>query len=896
MPHCRSIGVRWLAAVLIVALAGTARQRAAAQQPGADLDTLMADAQKAYRERRWDAAAATYQSIRDLARQRGDDGWEARGLLGLGSVDCERQRYADARVELLAALKTFEAEHELALVGRANDTLGRVATAFGDYQESEERSRKAVAAFEAVGDRRSRAHAAARVLSFERDPAAEDRAYIELLADARALGDLQLEGDVLHHKGDFLFNHGDYEGAIEKLDMAAAAFAKTNASASLATVYTSLGRLYRVHGQPGAALKYQLKSLEFAERSGTPRTHVQSLNAVGVAYEALGDFTRAREYFERALTAAETIGSPPLIEFLRANLGGFFAFAGEPERARILLEEVVAHGTEQHLAMRYDQLSTAYHDLGRYDDARAAAERALDLCAKETPLECVYASLHLADAELGLKHEAAALASYEPALKTLEEIHGKLAASDFLKQEFHHFWEPTYSIGIDLHFRRGEFREALETAELARARGFLDLLASRDIEPDTRPVPAMTALQMRGAATTLSSRAAVSAPNASDLAAIAARLHSTMVVYWVGRDSVYMWVVSPDGTVRGTTVKVASARLTELIRTTSPFAQPSGIRSASTATTRGDQPIALTSRKSPAWRELYDLLIKPIERDLPRTIGARLTIVPHGPLLHLPFAALRDAQGRYLVERYTIHSVPAAAVLQFTGERLHPNARSGQFLLVADPAAPPKLVGEPALPRLPGAIEEAHAIARLVPASRSILLADTSATETRLRASLPQRSVVHFATHAIVSDADPLSSFLALGADRDSDGKLTAQKIYRLKLDADLIVLSACRSGDGVVTGDGIAGLARAFFYAGAPSLVVSLWDVADAPTSRLVPAFYRAWLRGTDKAGALRSAQLALIRDLRNGRVKVTTPAGEIAIPEDPAFWAGFILLGEPD
>jgi len=111
-----------------------------------------------------------------------------------------------------------------------------------------------------------------------------------------------------------------------------------------------------------------------------------------------------------------------------------------------------------------------------------------------------------------------------------------------------------------------------------------------------------------------------------------------------------------------------------------------------------------------------------------------------------------------------------------------------------------------------------------------------------------------------------------------------------------LVVLSACRSGDGLVTGDGVAALARAFFYAGAPSVVVSVWDVADAPTSRLLPAFYRAWLGGADKANALRAAQLELIRDLRAGRVRTNTPVGEIVIPEDPAFWAGFVLLGEPD
>jgi CHAT domain-containing protein len=94
----------------------------------------------------------------------------------------------------------------------------------------------------------------------------------------------------------------------------------------------------------------------------------------------------------------------------------------------------------------------------------------------------------------------------------------------------------------------------------------------------------------------------------------------------------------------------------------------------------------------------------------------------------------------------------------------------------------------------------------------------------------------------------------------------------------------------------GIAGLARAFFYAGTPSVIVSVWDVADQPTNRLLPDVYRLWLNGADKAGALRAAQLSLIRSLRAGRVKVTLPAGTFVLPEDPVFWAAFVLLGEPD
>ena len=115
----------------------------------------------------------------------------------------------------------------------------------------------------------------------------------------------------------------------------------------------------------------------------------------------------------------------------------------------------------------------------------------------------------------------------------------------------------------------------------------------------------------------------------------------------------------------------------------------------------------------------------------------------------------------------------------------------------------------------------------------------------------------------------------------------------------DLIVLSACNTaGPSAKTGESLSGLARAFFYAGASSVVSTLWDVADEPASQLVADFYRSFANRTDtwsKAEALRAAELHLLRSLRNGEVRVDTPFGKVALPEDPILWAGFIVLGEP-
>lgn len=308
-------------------------------------------------------------------------------------------------------------------------------------------------------------------------------------------------------------------------------------------------------------------------------------------------------------------------------------------------------------------------------------------------------------------------------------------------------------------------------------------------------------------------------------------------------------------------------------------------------------PLNAAGQKS--WRELYRLLIHPVERWLPAHAGSLLTIEPDGPLLMLPFAALQNEQGQYLVERFTLHSVPAISLLQFTEKKKQQVAKATpEYLLVADPANPPPAPNGKPFPALPGSRREISSIARLIPAARVTMLEGKEASEPRVEELARRSTVIHFATHGVIRNDHPLDSFLALGrggSDPDLDGHLTVLKVYALELHSDLVFLSACRSGLGQVSGDGINGLTRAFLYAGTPSVIASLWDVADATANLLVTGFYRSWLRGSDKARALRSAQLGLLRALRAGQVSVHVRSGDYALPEDPVFWASFVLQGEP-
>jgi CHAT domain-containing protein len=301
-------------------------------------------------------------------------------------------------------------------------------------------------------------------------------------------------------------------------------------------------------------------------------------------------------------------------------------------------------------------------------------------------------------------------------------------------------------------------------------------------------------------------------------------------------------------------------------------------------------------RLDPSYRALYDVLVQPIRHWLPRGDGSLLTIVPHGPLLRLSFAALQNERGKYLLEGYRLHYTPALPVLEFTARKKRP-ARDERLLLVASPSPSSAITGE-RLPPLPGAKREADAIARVSKGAGLRLLAGTEAREARIRENAGTWTTIHFAVHGVVSDDRPLTSYLALaGGSRDAadDGRLTAGEIYGLGLQADLVVLSACRTAGGRVTGDGIVGLTRAFMYAGATSVVASVWDLIDETTPQLFETFYAARGRGDPASAALRAAQLHLLRALRAGSVAVPTPAGRFAVPEHPSIWGGLQLWGEP-
>lgn len=907
------------------------------------LQQLLKQGWDLYDKHQKEAAHGTFESALALARNEKSVWGEGEAHRGLGLLAMEAANYPAAEAEFAQALALFESLPAPASVAQVLLHSGKVASLMGKRTESAAHLHKALSAYEAAGDLRGEALVFLNLNHNEGISAEEQNANRERgLNLARQLGDKKLEGAFLHDWGDKLFMAGDFAGAVEKLALAAACFEEAGDRPALARLWTSMGRLHRAQGAPQEAIPYYEKGLLIQQEIGDQIGVIQSLNAMAISYGLSGHGQEEMRYYDRALALARETGSPRVIAFMTGNVGGAYQARGENKRAIELLEESLRLDPASiYTGYRYISLSAAYLGTKQYERALDSANEAIRLIRPGHNPEILFQALQgRAHVYQKLESFPQALADIEEAIQVAEQLRGHLVPADYLKQGYAARTQDLFTDAIAIHERQGEHKEAMVAAEQARARAFLDLLAARGKEAKcSQPVtsaagssPPSEAAQKAGSvalvtrgprslksgilteASVLPSPTSAPPPSMEEMVATAKRLESTVLSYWVAPEATFVWVLRPDGNVRGERIAVTAERLSKLIRATlaeedipagrQPAQGQTNVAAApathapATMTLRGGGQLVLGDGRKRAWRELYRLLIQPVRASLP-VRGSRLTIVPQGALFRLSFAALKNPQGRYLIEDYVLSYGPSLGVLRLTGDRRQRlGRRKPHYLIVADPQISSHLATETYLPPLPGARREALALARVLPAGETSVLLGTSATLQAVREQALGNTVLHLATHAIVHDDQPLGSFLALSGEGKSaadDGRLTVQDIYGIDLQADLVVLSACRTALGKLSGDGMLGLTRAFFYGGSTSVVATLWDVADEPTSRLISSFYASLLKNSDKSRALRSAQLRLLRALRAGRVHVETAAGPLTLPEDPAFWAGFVLQGEP-
>ncbi len=573
-------------------------------------------------------------------------------------------------------------------------------------------------------------------------------------------------------------------------------------------------------------------------------------------YVALGDYQRAYEIiqeddnsFFRAFADAVSGG---------ATLEGGSLFAFQQIQRRFM-----RHKTEL--------------ETGRIEEARAGYDWMLEQPATRENGDFYWIVLYdrgrIAE-RLGKRNEA--IDFYFRAIEVIERQRASLN-TEASKIGFIGNKQAVYQDAVRALIAEHRDAEAFEYVERAKARALVDMLAAKKdftvAGADPQKVNALLAMadtadmearaldgsektaRTRNVAVQAHSELAQQAPELASLVSVTAvglpeiQRHlqpaESLVEYYYGAggDRLYAFVVSSAG-MRVQTLSAAGLG-----------AEIQAFRQAI------DQPA------SDAWREpaqrLYARLVGPVE---PLLGPGRITVVAHGALHYLPFNALHDGK-QFVIQRHELRMLPAASVLKFL--KSGGAQRPGMVLAFGNPD-----LGNPRYD-LSFAQAEAQAIANSMPKSRA--LTRKAANKTAFRQYAPGFRFVHIASHGQFDAAAPLNSALLLAPDGQDDGRLTVGELYSMHLDADLVTLSACETGLGSIeSGDDVVGLTRGFLYAGASSIVASLWQVDDRATGQLMTAFYKELRNGADKAEALRRAQLETLRGNPH-----------------PFFWAAFQLTG---
>lgn len=658
---------------------------------------------------------------------------------------------------------------------------------------------------------------------------------------------------------------GALEKSIPLFEQGALAARKAANPSVEAANYRGLSTVYRRLGNPAKALEYskkavellanaiQIKTVDWA-RAGSmgqswlanlDRGYGDALGVLGWNHAALRQWVPANEAFQKALE----VGQRNRLSYLIAN----------------------AHQGLGTVAARQRDFQTAVTHL---EETLRVGPRTIVAAATQGTLGRVYRGMgKLPEAETALRQ----------AITGIEDLRS-LLQSEELRESFFEDKVGTYEDLILCLLDRGKGPEAFDISERARARAFLDLLGNRVTLSRGRSQSLLAEEQA------LRQRISALKGMPEDSPALRRELELAREAYQAflqrvrqtDREQASLMTVEPLSLPQVQALLPAGAVLLEYFVTgqgktilwtvdrerVAVATLPLGRQRVTQRVQAFRELIASRERQADMQemaRALFNEFVRP---GLRGRVPTELLIVPHDALHYLPFQALMPAAGRYVLQETMLHYYSSASLMQFT--RAKEQAGAPTLFALGNPD-----FQDPTL-SLRYARREAQGIASLFP--DSALVTGKAATKATSREEIRRHTVLHFATHAEFDEADPLGSSLLLASTDGEESRLEVQEIFGLDLHASLVVLSACETALGKLTrGDELTGLTRAFIYAGAPSVITTLWQVNDRASYELMREFYRNLKAGREKAEALRQAQLAIMDKYPR-----------------PYYWAAYQLTGE--
>ena len=770
--------------------------------------------------------------------------------------------------------------------------------------------------------------------------------YNQALSLHRAEADRRNEAITLSNIGVLYWRSGALHKALEYYGQALTLNNATGDRSSEAATLNNISLVHKSLGDLQKALASLNQGLSLFKALGDRRSEAITLNNIGVTYSQLGDHQKALETLNQSLLLRRAVGDRLGEAITLSQIGGTYSSLGKPEEALSYLEQALslaqAVGDRDTEAGTLLYIAQAERDRGRLSEARPRIEASLTIIesmrtkfisqqlrtsfsASRQSFYEFYIDLlmQLHQQQTSAGHDVAAFGANERArarslLELLAEarIDVKQGIAPALKQR-----------EKDLHAQvtrvQSELIQANSRAKPDQSR--IAVLEGEFKKVETESEQVETEIRQRHPR-----YATLHYPTPLGLKDIQGLLDEKTVLleYSLGKESSYLFAISKNDFL--TARLPAAALLTN---------QVAALREA-VAVKPGRMALSNYIRKG---QSLYQALVKPASRLLGGKQS--LIIVPDGILHYLPFEVLLESETErksqvdlhqlpYLIRNYSISYSPSATVLANLRKSTSPRQKSGKmFLAFADPvyhkteseqtsqirSAFRSAFGEGKpwqLEPLPESRREVERIAKLYSPTQAGVFLGEHATEENVKSNdgPSQYRMVHFAVHGLLNENKPQYSGLVLSLPRDEkettetkkavtadtvassgnlasdadnathveDGLLQVYEIFNLKMNADLVVLSACETGLGKETrGEGLVGLTQAFFYAGTSSLVVSLWKVQDRSTADLMGRFYRNLNNPLlNKSQALRQAQLEMIRK------------GDFS---HPYYWAGFVLIGQP-
>jgi CHAT domain-containing protein/Tfp pilus assembly protein PilF len=756
---------------------------------------------------------------------------------------------------------------------------------------------------------------------------------------AEQMNDKALLGNTLNNLGIISRDQGNYARALEYFEKGLKLSESLGDKPTISITLNNIGGTYGLQGNNSQALEYFQRALKLGEAGDDKPLIANALNNLGATYHKNRDYPRALEYYQKSLALSEQLNDKRLGALLLNNIGRFYRDQGDYKRALENYQQSLAirEKLDDQSGMAYVliHIGTLHYLQGDYQQALQFSNRAIDLATRLVNPDQLLRAYDLSGrTHTSLKQFDEAERDLTNSINIIEKMRYLIGGGELERQRFFEDKLSPYTGMVELAVNRNRPVDALTYTELAKARTLLDVLRNGRIpinkamsleeqEKERTLNAELTALnvqiyderqrskpnleriaeleprreQARVAYEDFLTRLYVKYPElkvhrgevtpitAAEAAALIPDVSTAIVEFVVAEDKSYLVVLTRDRKSTASSpnitlysLKITANQLSERVEAFRRMLAERDLRYQDTA------------------RQLYDLLLKPAEAQLR---GRKtLCVIPDRVLWELPFQALQPRTGVHLIEDYTLFYAPSLSVMREVTKQRSSARRNSSLLALGNPELSGQhrestvraIDSDMGFGPLPEAEKEVRTLARLYGAANSRVFIGAEAREAVVKTEAPKYEVLHFATHGLLDNRNPMFSYLIMAqtdVDPNQDGLLEAREIINMNLHAKLAVLSACQTARGWVgAGEGVIGMSWALFVAGVPTVVASQWKVDSASTASLMVDFHRRLtMRRANpklregKAEALRQAELELLRSERY---------------RHPFYWAGFVMIGD--